>query len=96
MGGRRRKGGGAFRAGGIADVRVCPYGKLPDGKQVGDPEKRDHGRDFTFSMPKSASLLALVSGDKRILEAHVEAVKETMKWAEKNLAEARIRSMARM
>ena len=66
-------------------------GKLPDGTQVGDPQKRDHGRDFTFSMPKSASLLALVSGDKRILEAHVEAVKETMKWAEKNLAEARIK-----
>ena len=66
-------------------------GKLPDGIQVGDPEKRDHGRDFTFSMPKSASLLALVSGDKRILEAHVEAVKETMAWAEKNLAEARIK-----
>lgn len=66
-------------------------GKLPDGTQVGDPEKRDHGRDFTFSMPKSASLLALVSGDKRILEAHVAAVKETMTWAEKNLAEARIK-----
>lgn len=66
-------------------------GKLPDGTQVGDPEKRDHGRDFTFSMPKSASLLALVSGDARILEAHVTAVKETMAWAEKNLAEARIK-----
>ncbi|MCO4091554.1 MAG: conjugative relaxase [Sphingorhabdus sp.] len=66
-------------------------GVLPDGTQVGDPEKRDHGRDFTFSMPKSLSLLALVSGDKRILEAHVEAVRETMQWAEKNLAEARIK-----
>src|SRR3546814_6890543 len=41
-------------------------------------------------MPKSASLLALVSGDKRILAAHMAAVKQTMTWAEKNLAEARV------
>lgn len=65
-------------------------GELPDGKQVGDAETRDSGRDFTFSMPKSASLLALVSGDKRILAAHMAAVKQTMTWAEKNLAEARV------
>src|SRR3546814_13467962 len=64
-------------------------GELPDGKQIGDAETRDSGRDFTFSMPKSASLLALVSGDKRILAAHMAAVKQTMTWAEKNLAEAR-------
>ena len=65
-------------------------GKLPDGTQVNNPETRDYGRDFTFSMPKSASLLALVSGDTRILAAHLQAVKETMAWAEKNLAEARV------
>ena len=65
-------------------------GELPDGKQIGDAETRDSGRDFTFSMPKSASLLALVSGDKRILAAHMAAVKQTMTWAEKNLAEARV------
>src|SRR3546814_19617668 len=41
-------------------------------------------------MPKSASLLALVSGDKRILAAHMETVKQTMVWAERNLAEARV------
>lgn len=66
-------------------------GQLPNGRQVGEPETRDHGRDFTFSMPKSASLLAYVSGDKRILAAHMEAVKETMAWVESNLAEARIK-----
>src|SRR3546814_7175316 len=57
---------------------------------VGDAETRDSGRDFTFSMPKSVSLLALVSGDKRILAAHMETVKQTMVWAERNLAEARV------
>src|SRR3546814_3095804 len=52
-------------------------GELPDGTQIGDPDTRDSGRDFTFSMPKSASLLALVSGDKRILAAHMETVKRS-------------------
>lgn len=66
-------------------------GKLPGGKQVGDEENRAHGTDFTFSMPKSASLLAYVSGDKRLLGANMAAVKETMIWAEENLAEARIK-----
>src|SRR3546814_5311638 len=60
-------------------------GELPDGKQIGDVETRDSGRDFTCSMPKSASLLALVSGDKRILAAHMAAVKQTMTWPEKEL-----------
>src|SRR3546814_9655490 len=27
-------------------------GELPDGTQIGDPDTRDSGRDFTFSMPK--------------------------------------------
>src|SRR3546814_7779836 len=62
-------------------------GELPDGTQIGDPDTRDSGRDFTFSMPKSASLRALVSGDNRILAPHMETVKQTMLWAERNLAE---------
>ncbi len=66
-------------------------GFLPDGSRLGS-DKREHrpGTDLTFSMPKSWSLLALVGGDKRILEAYTEAVKETLAWAEKNLAETRM------
>ena len=66
-------------------------GFLPDGSRLGS-DKREHraGTDLTFSMPKSWSLLALVGGDKRILEAYSEAVKETLAWAEKNLAETRM------
>ena len=66
-------------------------GFLPDGTRLGS-DKREHrpGTDLTFSMPKSWSLLALVGGDKRILEAYTEAVKETLAWAEKNLAETRM------
>lgn len=62
-------------------------GFLPDGSRVGS-DNRVHraGTDLTFSMPKSWSLLALVGGDTRILDAYGAAVRETLAWAEKNLA----------
>ena len=64
-------------------------GKLPDGSQVGDPERRRAGIDLTFSMPKSASVLTYVAGDERLLAAHMAAVRATMGWVEKNFAEGR-------
>ncbi|MCP5392862.1 MAG: conjugative relaxase [Sphingomonadaceae bacterium] len=65
-------------------------GKLPDGEMVGQVEGRRLGLDLTFSMPKSASILALVSGDRRILDAHMAAVKSTMsQLVEKQFAESR-------
>ncbi len=64
-------------------------GELPNGEKVGQVEGRRIGIDMTFSMPKSASVMALVVGDKRILEANLRAVVATMKYAERNFAEAR-------
>ena len=66
-------------------------GLLPDGSRVGS-ESRPHraGTDLTFSVPKSWSVLALVGGDKRILDAYAGAVKESLSWAEKNLAQTRM------
>lgn len=65
-------------------------GQLPSGEMVGQVEGRRLGLDLTFSMPKSASVLALVTGDKRILDAHLAAVKSTMsQLVEKHFAEAR-------
>ena len=66
-------------------------GMLPDGSRVGT-DNRAHraGTDLTFSMPKSWSILALVGGDRRILDAYGSAVRETLAWAEKNLAETRM------
>jgi conjugative relaxase-like TrwC/TraI family protein len=55
-------------------------------------ENRRFGLDLTFSMPKSASVLAYVGGDERILEANQKAVKAAMAWVEKNVAEARVYS----
>ncbi len=66
-------------------------GQLPDGTQVGKQGDRRLGMDLTFSMPKSASLIAYVGGDKRVLEAHMGAVKTAMRWVEANLAETRVR-----
>ena len=49
------------------------------------------GRDVTLSAPKSVSLMALVGGDERIVEAHDRAVVATLGWIEKNAVETRMR-----
>lgn len=64
-------------------------GVLPSGEQVAQVENRRAGYDLTFSMPKSASVMAYVAGDKRVLAANMAAVQKTMAWVEKNLAEGR-------
>ena len=64
-------------------------GILPSGEAVAQVENRRAGYDLTFSMPKSASVMAYVAGDKRVLSANMAAVKATMGWVEKNLAEGR-------
>ncbi|MBN8847356.1 MULTISPECIES: MobF family relaxase [unclassified Sphingomonas] len=64
-------------------------GVLPDGEAVGQVDNRQAGVDMTFSLPKSASVLAYVAGDQRILAANMTAVRATMRWVEANLAEGR-------
>jgi conjugative relaxase-like TrwC/TraI family protein len=63
-------------------------GKLPNGEQIaaGGNGKRC-GFDLTFSAPKSLSLIALVGGDQRLIDAHDKAVKAALNFAE--LAEHR-------
>lgn len=62
-------------------------GKLPDGSDlthmVGNENKHRPGYDLTFSAPKSASILALVYGDKTVLDAHKWAVERTLDEVEK-------------
>lgn len=64
-------------------------GKLPDGTQVGEPGKRALGMDLTFSAPKSVSILGLVGGDKRLIEANMTAAQTAMRFAEKHFAQGR-------
>jgi conjugative relaxase-like TrwC/TraI family protein len=70
-------------------------GELPGGIQVGNAGQAHRpGTDLTFSLPKSWSLLALVGGDQRIIDAYREAVIETLRWAERNAAQTRMGSQA--
>ena len=64
-------------------------GILPDGTGVAQVENRQSGTDLTFSMPKSASVMVYIAGDRNILTANLRAVQATMKWVEQNLAEGR-------
>ena len=75
-----------------AQFKALLEGRLPDGSLVPAALNGAHaaGMDMTFSAPKSLSLLAYVGGDTRLLEANMAAVKSTLAWAEKNLAETRI------
>ncbi|GGD79283.1 MobF family relaxase [Croceicoccus mobilis] len=87
------KGAEALGLSGGIDARqfeAVLRGELPDGSRVGREGIHRAGIDLTFSMPKSWSLIALVGGDRRIIEAYGEAVKATLTWAEKNAAQARV------
>lgn len=97
------EGKGAASLGLAGAVEFTPFEKLMEGElpggtrlQAGVDGKHRAGLDMTFSAPKSLSLLAYIGGDKRLLEANMRAVKATMAWAEKNLAETRMQVGGRM
>ncbi|WP_145515918.1 conjugative transfer relaxase/helicase TraI [Yersinia aleksiciae] len=62
-------------------------GKLPDGSDLtrmsGKENKHRAGYDLTFSAPKSVSMMILLGGDKRLVEAHNRAVEGAMREIEK-------------
>jgi len=70
-------------------------GKLPNGQQIGVAKGmdviHDPGRDLTFSAPKSVSIMALVYDDKRLIEAHNQAIKNTLDEIEKDYLKTRVR-----
>ena len=54
-----------------------------------DGTTQSHGRhlyDFTISAPKSVSIMAVVGGDKRLMDAHEKAVAEALKELEAHAA----------
>lgn len=59
-------------------------GRLPDGteigRRVGTGRIHAPGFDATFSAPKSVSIAALVWGDRRLVDAHDQAVRSTLEW----------------
>ncbi|WP_334054730.1 MobF family relaxase [Pasteurella multocida] len=68
------------------DFKAVLEGNLQDGTSLAyirnGENKHRAGYDLTFSAPKSVSVLALVSNDKEILEAHKSAVINTLKEIE--------------
>lgn len=97
-------GKGAARLGLTGKIEQQPFlnllrGKIENqqlGKWVRNPEtgekERQHrpGIDITFSAPKSVSILAEISGQQDVREAHEAAVKEALTYIEKNLIATRI------
>ena len=83
-----------------ADVfRRILEGRVPDGPQLGrrgpDGEIRHRpGRDVTLSAPKSVSLIAMVGGDGRIVDAHDRAVGKTLAWIEEHAVRTRVQDKA--
>ena len=79
--------------------RAVLEGQVPGGRRLGRKEidgsiTHRPGRDVTLSAPKSVSLMAMVGGDDRIVEAHDKAVMATLGWIEKNAIETRMRDRA--
>lgn len=78
---------------GPRDFQKMLDGKLPDGTVLGHGagEDRKHfsGWDLTFSAPKSVSIVAMVGGDKRLIDAVHEAAKEAVSWMEEKAAYSR-------
>ncbi len=69
-------------------------GNTPDGRCLGRTVngewKHRAGIDLTFSAPKSVSIMALVAGDARLIEAHDAAVKVALDQIEVRVLETRI------
>ena len=71
------------------------HGQTPDGKSLHskaiNPEKHRAATDYTFSAPKSVSIAALIQKDKRVIQAHDEAVKTALLVLENRYAQTRVR-----
>lgn len=77
------------------DFKNILEGKLLNGQvigiQKGGDVVHDPGRDLTFSAPKSVSIMALVYEDHCLIEAHSQAVKNTLNEVEKNYLKTRFK-----
>ena len=69
-------------------------GKLPNGITIGLQKdgaiKHRPGYDICFHAPKSVSILALDGEDKRFYNAHLDAIKETLKIIERDCAQSKV------
>jgi conjugative relaxase-like TrwC/TraI family protein len=70
-------------------------GELPDGTRLGTIRDGElvhrPGWDLTFSAPKSVSIMATIGDDRRLVDAHAEAVRITLAEIEREHATTRLR-----
>jgi conjugative relaxase-like TrwC/TraI family protein len=80
----------------VADFQKVLEGTTPAGESLSarkvDLETRRAATDFTFSAPKSVSIAALVQGDRRVVEAHDQAVRTVLTVMEDQYAQTRVRT----
>ena len=79
--------------------RRVPEVEVPGGRRLSRREPDSTvmhrpGRDVTLRAPKSVSLMAIVCGGGRIVEAYDTAVSATLSWIEANSVETRMRDPA--
>jgi conjugative relaxase-like TrwC/TraI family protein len=92
-------GKGAEELGLSGDVDRERFRELLDGKVAGQQlgtirdGQLEHrpGWDATLSAPKSVSIMAEVAGDRRLIEAHGQAVKTALAHVETHMAATRVR-----
>lgn len=68
-----------------SDLENTLSGKLPEGHSSSWEKTKAHhhpGWDLTFSAPKGISVMAIVGGDKRLIQAHEKAVDRALSFAE--------------
>jgi conjugative relaxase-like TrwC/TraI family protein len=70
---------------------TSPAGESLSARKI-NLETRRAATDFTFSAPKSVSIAALVQGDRRVVEAHDQAVKSVLTEMEEQFSQTRIRT----
>ena len=66
-----------------------PHTSIRLGRRRDGEHQHRPGLDLTLSAPKSVSLEALVFGERRVVRAHDEAVRETLDWVEAELLQTR-------
>ena len=66
-----------------------PHTGIRLGRKRDGAHQHRPGYDITLSAPKSVSVEGLVFGEKRVVRAHDEAVRETLDWVESELLQTR-------
>lgn len=66
-------------------------GKIQDLSINSKGAERRLGYDLTISAPKSVSIVALIGGDERVVQAHIDANRAAMTWLEEHGAQIRVK-----